>query len=344
MKVYFNSNLWGSKTGRAGVPLRVNWQFDYDGTKRIIPRIYRFTEGIVLDIITLLDASKLRRFSDDLNAYDKPLSKTQRMYAHQAHPYRDLPVSEISIDGHMINSGHSYSSSIYMPWESNDNKMFRRIRRAYSRCLKGCDCFACQRVFVPYDAAYLNSRRMKVLLPFRSIKHLSIAARPLHMMFPLNMRFELSKAMPQAEVSFVHPPTGVTHTLCFSQPKPVEFPAGVGATQTLFATTAQYEIQPALPEGEYLQFSNSVQVPQPASLKLDCASAASVGIIGGADGPTAVFVASKHNNAASGVGAHGLPINYCMSVPALDKQASQAFIIEGIQTVRQKSTQLSFAR
>ncbi|WP_454054895.1 hypothetical protein [Clostridium sp. Marseille-Q7071] len=62
MKIYYNSSMWNRGKGICGLTQRVNWQFEFGGTKRYIPVIYRFSKGIVFDIITILDETKLHEF------------------------------------------------------------------------------------------------------------------------------------------------------------------------------------------------------------------------------------------------------------------------------------------
>jgi hypothetical protein len=71
MKIYYNSSLWSKGKGLWGWPQRTNWQFEYAGAKRYIPAIYRFSEGIVFDVITILDEARLREFFEKHEAIEE---------------------------------------------------------------------------------------------------------------------------------------------------------------------------------------------------------------------------------------------------------------------------------
>src|SRR5690554_1130108 len=102
MKVYYESSIWGKGKGIFGLPQRTNWQFEYAGTKHYIPCIYRFSKGIVFDIITILDETKLRQFFEKYEAIEEKLTPLERRCAEQDHPYQPISVKEIWINGEKV--------------------------------------------------------------------------------------------------------------------------------------------------------------------------------------------------------------------------------------------------
>lgn len=74
MKMYYNSSLWDKGKGFYGLPQKVSWRFEHAGTRRCIPVIYRFPKGIVFDIITFLDETKLREYLEKYEAIEKMLT------------------------------------------------------------------------------------------------------------------------------------------------------------------------------------------------------------------------------------------------------------------------------
>lgn len=116
MKVYYSSSLWSKGKGLWGWPQRTNWQFKYAGAKRCIPVIYRFSKGIVFDVITILDETKLREFSKKYEAIEETLTPLQQRCAKQEHPYQAIPISSICINGKQVEGGYSSSSSMSIPW------------------------------------------------------------------------------------------------------------------------------------------------------------------------------------------------------------------------------------
>ena len=71
-------------------------------------------------------------------------------------------------------------------------------------------------------------------------------------------------------------------------------------------------------------------------------SASSIGIIGGACGPTAVFVSSKGEEKNIPCGLHGLPLHICFSIPRFQKEDTSHFILEGINTKSCDSMEFNF--
>lgn len=86
----------------------------------------------------------------------------------------------------------------------------------------------------------------------------------------------------------------------FQSAKPIEIPFGEDGNENLYGTQAMYEIEPELSDGNRLQFKSSMQYMKPIEPhpKVDGfapTSAASIGIIGGADGPTSIFITTMGN-------------------------------------------------
>lgn len=51
MKVYYSNSLWCKGRGLWGWPQRVNWQFEYAGAKRYIPRYTAFQGALSLMLL-----------------------------------------------------------------------------------------------------------------------------------------------------------------------------------------------------------------------------------------------------------------------------------------------------
>ncbi|WP_207638338.1 hypothetical protein [Desulfoscipio gibsoniae] len=128
---------------------KIYWQFEYAGSKRCIPVIYRFPKGIVFDIITFLDEVKLHDFFEKYEAIEETLTPLQRRCAEQEHPYQAVPLKEIWINGRRSESGYSSCSTVSIPWAQQDDGLML-VRKAYSSILKNTACFACERFCVPY--------------------------------------------------------------------------------------------------------------------------------------------------------------------------------------------------
>ncbi len=62
MKVHYTSSLWSREKGAGGGIQKTGWQFEHLGLKRCIPCIYHFRKGIVFDLLTFLDADKIKAY------------------------------------------------------------------------------------------------------------------------------------------------------------------------------------------------------------------------------------------------------------------------------------------
>ncbi|MDD3653483.1 MAG: hypothetical protein PHO01_04760 [Desulfotomaculaceae bacterium] len=329
MKVYYSSSLWGKGKGLCGVPQRVNWQFEYAGNIHRIPVLYRFSKGIVFDVISFLDQEKLRAFFKKYEAVEETLTPLQRRCAKQEHPYQAIPIRKIWMNGKQVESGYSSSSTVSAPWARQDDQL-APVRKAYASVLKDTACFACQRFCVPYPET--DSKVEKLLRFFRlnRISGVKLSTQPVHWFSPLDIHFEISKREGQKEVCFVHPKTRITHSLFLQNPELIEMPMGRDVNRRFYAVQARYEIKPALPQGDSLQFNSSIQYSVPPGDRFSPTTAASIGIIGGANGPTAIFAVSKNKEKTAPRGLHGLPLHSCFSVPGFNKEDTMNFVLEGI--------------
>lgn len=338
MKVYYNSSIWNKGKGLCGLPQRTNWQFEYAGTKRCIPAIYRFSKGIVFDIITILDETKLREFFNKYETIEETLTPLQQRCVEQEHPYQTLQIKEIWINGKQVESGYSSSSTMSIPWAQQDNEL-AIVRKAYSSILKDVVCFGCQRFCVPYSETDSKTKKLLRFLRLDRVSSIRLFTYPVQRFFPLDIHFEMSIDENQKEICFNHPITGIKHTLYFQSVEPTKFPIGTDGNHSFYTMQSMYEIEPALPQGDTLQFDASIQYTKPSDDKFSPTAASSIGIIGGADGPTAIFVSSKEDVPC---GLHNLPLHICFSVPSFQKENTARFVIEGINTKNYNSKEYTF--
>lgn len=337
MNVYYNASLWSKEKGACGLPQRTNWQFEYLGTKRCIPYIYRFTEGIVFDIITFFDETKLHEFFDKYEDIENTLTPLQQRCVEQEHPYQTVPVKQIWINGKQV-EGFSSSGVISIPW-ARQEEVLLPIRKAYSAILKDSNCFACERFCVPYPKTDSKVQKLLRFLRINKVKPVKVITRPVQEFYLLDRSIEILLNEKEKKLCFVHPLTGVIHTLHFQNTDTVEIPSATDKKSSLYATHAMYEIEPALPLGDTLQFDSSIQYTQLPKNNFSSSATSSIGIIGGATAFGVIF-RNKVNSASCGL--HGLPLQNCLSMPSFQKEATAHFILEGINTKKSDSKVYDF--
>lgn len=191
MKIYYNAGLWSNGKGLPGLPQKVNWQFEHAGTKRCIPAVYRFSKGIVFDIITFLDEAKLRAFFEKYEGIGEALTPLQRRCAEQEHPYRAVPVREIWINGQKVESGYSSTGAVSIPWARKDDEL-TFVQEGYSSILKDAACFACERFCVPYPGTDSKVQKLLRFLRLDKVSGMKLSTHSVPRFFPLDMRFEIS--------------------------------------------------------------------------------------------------------------------------------------------------------
>ena len=320
MKVYYNSSLWDKSKGIPGRSQKINWEFEENGLRRIIPTIYHFSKGIVFDLITIIDEGEFRRFYDKYKNIEEDLEPLEQCIVEQEHPYQTMDIKEIWINGIKVEEGHSSSGSLYISWLEGQDEL-AVVKEAYSHILKNTSCFGCSRYLVPYPKKHHKIGEKLGLFHLSKIDEIKLITYPIKKLYPLDINFEMSVEENLKEISFIHPITGIEHTLYFQNPEVLEI-------QGLYFIQSMYEIEPELAEGSNLQFDSSIHYGGMSIVDTDSSSAASIGIIGGANGATAILIAGKDKEA--NYGQKGLPLHNALSMPSLERQDVYKFILEGI--------------
>lgn len=320
MKVYYNSSLWDKSKGISGRPQKINWEFENNGLRRIIPTIYHFSKGIVFDLITIIDGEEFNNFYNKYVYIEEELSPIERKLLEQEHPYQEVEIKDIWINGKKVEGGYSGSGSFYSELTGKQEEL-SEIKKVYSFILKDVSCFNCYRYLIPYPETDSKMEKLLRFFHLYKIKEIKLNTYPKNKFCPLEVNFEMSLEENLIEISFTHPITGIEHTLYFQNPEVLEI-------QGLYFIQSMYEIEPELAEGSNLQFDSSIHYGGMSIVDTDSSSAASIGIIGGANGATAILIAGKDKEA--NYGQKGLPLHNALSMPSLERQDVYKFILEGI--------------
>lgn len=334
MNIYWNANERNNK-GLPGRKQPIDYYFDYAGKRRCIPAIYRFPEGIVFDILTMLDEAELRAFLDKYQGMEEALTPAQRRAVEGEHPYQAVSLREIKINDNRPLNGWSSTSSFHLPWMESYAQLEKEAK-AYKNQLEGASCFVCERFTFPFCPEPISKwQRLRRWLFPKQINRIVIEISKTTRFLPIESSFTLPYDFSDVHIeTFRHPQTQMLHTLYFQgiEHEEVQLPTD-RKRKTLHATWLSYEIDPALPEGDRLQFDSSIQwEPEPIEANgfyHHSTSAAAIGIIGGADGPTAIFLAGQ-NNPDTPRGTHGLPLHSCLSKPSVRVEPTINVVLDGI--------------
>ena len=337
MKVYYQSNFWTKRNkGHAGRTVKSDWRFFYAGREYRIPAVYCFRKGVTFDIIGILDTQQVRRFFERYGECENRLTQKEIRRAELENPNQPPPMHELWINKSKAETGWNSCDATYIPWAPDTHAPLSVIRDEFT-FLQGEDiCFSCTRVHVPYPKGIKRFLLTPKLLGLRFTLRKTEQLLPLDIQFDLNMGQESGRTL-----VFRHPLTGQAHQLYFGEMMQMDLSErSVGAPFPVppYFTQITYEIDPALPEGDRLDFMDT---------NYKCASAAgsgacSIGIIGGADGPTAIFVSGSPDTMETPKGAHGLPLNVFCSMPAWQPVDSLHMELNGIHTKQNEAAEFEF--
>ena len=340
MKIDYDSDIWNQFSGIRYRKQKVNWRFEYAGMQCVIPAVYLSPKGIFFDIFSFVDEKRLRKFYDRYRSVEDDLTPSETRCALQEHPFQPIPIEEIWLSGVKSENGISYSHAVSYPYMQQE-EWSEPLRRAFPSLLNGERPFACQRVRLDYPGK--NPGKLLRRLRLNRIKGIRIDTAAFPWFYPLDISFELPAGNADKQVDLTDPATGTAHRLYFSDTVIKQFP--FGQPHGLYTMLARYEIDPALPERSSISFKSSISFDQPIQEELlktadisadECSlktpgslrSAAAIGIIGGADGPTSIFVSGKEKRRL--YGPHGLQLHDCFSIPAFAEKDAGFFTIEGI--------------
>ena len=330
---------WNSgEKGRNGLPGRkqnINYHFEYAGKRRIIPTVYRFPQGIIFDILTVLEDTELRAFYEKYQDVEEVLSPAQRRAMEYEHPYQSVSFGKIEINGKLPPCGWSSAGGLHIPWIM-EHQRFEREAKAYKQYLGEASCFACVRYTIPLSADPPPIwKRLRYWLFPTEITRLELEICETFRFFPIELSFTLPRDFSGVHTeTFLHPQTKTPHKLHFQgiQHEEVQIPTD-RSVKSLYTTQLSYEIEPALQESSRLQFCSSIQWEQ-GPVEPDGFSphsAGSIGIIGGADGPTSILMATRDGSSPSiPRGIHDLPLYYCFAKPSAKPEPTISVVLEGV--------------
>ncbi len=292
--VYFESGFWGYHgRGKAGTEIPVRQEFEFAERKWIIPAIYSCGKGLVVDFCMEVPAGDIQAFMEkyDLNGNESSchFTREEQIKLETENPLNcDFRV-KATLNGKELRATHGYGIT-------------------YNPCLPEGQTVELEAKWVTDHYALDPShgwsiRRCCFQWATKSrpiIKTLSFTLQPRPITVP-GTHFRVNSA--GDSFSFTHPETGVTHTLTVAeyeqqtmdfsqmQKQDEEYPS--------HCTMMKYYISPTLPR-EAVTVSDCVGSDQPRQKRSDPSlnrylpkAAVSIGIIGGADGPTELIIGQR---------------------------------------------------
>lgn len=318
MQVFFDCSLWGEEKGRPCDTVQtVNAGFTAGGLKRVIPVIYHFEQGIVFDILTIIEIEAVKAYYEkyrDLEKMAGGLSDAMEQKIRQENPCQGVEIQEISLNGGSGIQEICKSSRWHLPGfeKAMEDQDVKELINGYPDYLEEDSCFFCERVLVKTAESWgkkpLHAMEIKTRRQYRTE----------------TLEWE-SEILPGEEacLSFIHPGTQRRHQVFVYDTEAADSSA---LNTEFYFFTGTAEIVPPLPEGDRLMFESSISyVKSRRSGKMKAGSAS---VIGGCSGPVAIAVCGTENQKAR----HGGEIQSCFSKLFQSREEARSiFYITGLE-------------
>ncbi|MDF2537476.1 MAG: hypothetical protein K0S76_497 [Herbinix sp.] len=293
MKVYYSGNFWGGhKYEHAGKEIPIEKAFLWGGLQWRIPAIYFCSKGLVIDFCVEIPSERFEKFFEHWNQDKRMsgLSEEDRFQMQRENPFSIDPQVEAKLDGKELKHPRMCAVGWHPLDEEReeDEKVQEELMEHY-----GCDRCRGWR-FVRVCFPWSTSRK-----PQGKTLALRLKENPV---IYLGEHFTTEESSKRQEINFIHPVTDMEHKLTIIECKTHTLPAntfsfedGMEYPGTMKVVT--YCITPEL-SGREFGIQDCARSDPPRSnninsLSLGGRSACSVGIIGSADGPSAIFVVDK---------------------------------------------------
>lgn len=292
-QVTYDGNFWGS-TGQIGREIPVNKAFVWGKEKWRIPSIYVVCgRGLVVDFCVEVEPEAIKAFIDKWDLlHEAENTYTQRQYKQmeQEDPRTIEFYPKLMVNGRYMKEERGCSVS-WIPQSCIDG---------------GHDLLDAKQAMEHYG---LDESRGWLIVR----KSFAWQAAPITTIKSLHMHLERAPEMVEEiqfevdgagdHVSFTNPITGIEHTLTVQRYEQQEIDLqslpNDGMEYPNHYTTMTYTLSPDLPEENVrVQDLDEVDRPRIISQKNPELCAAAIGIIGGADGPTAIYIADENCTAS----------------------------------------------
>lgn len=291
-KVYYEGGFWKHRgRDRAGTEIPLNRQFVWEDEIWHIPAVYSCGAGLAVDFCVEIKPETIRGFMEkwslDTDEDAERLSPDERRQMEQENPLNPRFHAILTVNGKPTRQKHGCSITWMPPAllaEGMENTPESKAVLAHYG-LDESRGWSIHRVSFPW-----TTKKKPTL---RSV---SVKLEP-GMIFLFGPQFT-SPAVGE-KIRFTHPVTGVEHTLTVEEytkqemnrgglPEDMEFPT--------YYTMMVYSVTPVLSDMDFSVCdceSNELPRRKPDGTAPSFGGAC-VGIIGGADGPTAIFFSQRH--------------------------------------------------
>lgn len=303
---------------------QVDVKFRADGLTRILPAIYHFDEGIVFDILTIMDESLLEAYYEKYKWADEnpgSLSEIQIAKISQECPYQPVQFRKVYMNDSVEIKSHAFHDLVrQIPClnEPADSTELQNIKEAYAAYLADVDCFFCQRFQIVTKELWTED----------AVAELTVETCEQSRTEEVDLTAEVYPGEEKC-MEFSDPFTGAKHKIYIYDVEEVKaVPEGIGCYM------GKMEIVPELSKEEKILFDATISYQRMKG----STGASAVSVIGGSSGPVSVFLAGKVREEESRFGGTPKP---CFSKPFMaGEQEKSCFIISGVERLVQDSEKI----
>ena len=288
-KVYFDGGFYDRRgTGRAGTEVKVKKDFSWNGHEWYIPAVYVCGKGLVMDVCIKVEPEVISAYYEKWGLAEgrlETLSKEEQRLAWQENPLDVEFQLKLQINSR-LQENWSGSGANWVPERclfgemENTEEAMEFVEHYDLDKTKG---WAFHRVSIPWGT------KTKPML-----RTLLLQLEPRRVPVP-GPRFITPKV--GESISFLHPIKGTTHNLTVHEFQRARFPSERLSEEEYEFPENYYQmiytIQPDIPTKEYTVKDVCDNDTPKRKESSPYSGAASIGIIGGGCGPTAVFIAEK---------------------------------------------------
>ena len=232
--------------------------------------------------------------------------------------------------------GNISSSSITItPFIDNNEEIAIPLKNKYRKQLDTSTCFLCQRYKVPYPKTFSMTEKLLRKYHINKIHSVKITTLKTQDLYPVQAAVLLSEREVEAELKFINPIDELEYTLNLRKLEEIEIPSHK-QQPILYVTKGQYGIEPPLPHNQRLSFDSSIKFRQQPTEETIFRHAASIGIIGGSTGPSAIFIPDKNKSAGSEI-ADKKPVYGCLSRVTQTRKGQVEYCIQGVTKTEKDS-------
>lgn len=302
--VYYECGFGGKRPRRRpGREVVLGKTFTWGGEEWLAPALYCCSEGLVLDLLKKVPVETLRRFAEKWGLEEngeprRELTPAEQEQMENENPLEERFRAEVTVNGQPLRESTGYGRY----WRSEDGCCDEDADRVLEHYELERNCgWAIWRVCCLWNGGKLKPETVELTMTAEkeAVDGGTFTAEP-------------GKTVPLTD-----PRTGLTHTLRVLSLTPETMDRSllppVGMEFPTEYVEMQYTLEPPLPVGDFV-LVDAVPGDEARACKVESGftaqESACIGIIGGADGPTAVFVSGKGDEAGEDVRAAYSSLHY----------------------------------